>query len=124
VVGTLSDKGFAFDKVEKALHLVESYYAKRFVQIQRYVRNIFIFGDPIAHGYWHQDLQMCELQERFILAENTSIAQVASAIVHEAAHARLMRLVLVTRSPSDSALSISASMPSEPLLAEFPMEMN
>jgi hypothetical protein len=35
---------------------------------------------------------MCELQEEFIRNENTSVAQVASAIVHEATHARLMRL--------------------------------
>lgn len=35
---------------------------------------------------------MCELQENFVRAETTSIAQIASAIVHEATHARLMRL--------------------------------
>jgi hypothetical protein len=35
---------------------------------------------------------MCELNQHFVCDENTSIAQIASTIVHEAAHARLMRL--------------------------------
>ena len=35
---------------------------------------------------------MCELQENFVRAEDTSISRIASAIIHEAAHARLMRL--------------------------------
>lgn len=35
---------------------------------------------------------MCELEDNFVRAEDTSVAQIASAIVHEATHARLMRL--------------------------------
>ncbi len=35
---------------------------------------------------------MCELQEQFVRDANTSVAQVACAIVHEATHARLTRL--------------------------------
>ena len=35
---------------------------------------------------------MCELEENFVRAENTSAAQIASVIVHEATHARMMRL--------------------------------
>jgi hypothetical protein len=91
-VGTLLDSEIVFDKVEKALGLIESYDAKRFAQVQRDIKTIFIFGDPTAHGYWHQELQMCELQREFVHNQNTSIAQIASAIVHEATHARLMRL--------------------------------
>jgi hypothetical protein len=81
-----------FDRVERALRLIQSYDAKRFAQIQRHIKSIFIFGDPTAHGYWHQELQMCELQEEFVCAETTSVAQIACALVHEATHARLMRL--------------------------------
>jgi hypothetical protein len=96
VVGTLAYKAdpqtIIFDRVEKALCLIQSYDANRFAQIQRYIKTIFIFGNPTAHGYWHHELQMCELQEDFIRAENTSIAQIASTIVHEATHARLMHL--------------------------------
>lgn len=96
VVGTLAYKAdhqtIIFDRVEKALRLIQSYDGKRFAQIQRYIKTIFVFGDPTAYGHWHQELQMCELQENFVRAETTSIAQIASAIVHEATHARLMRL--------------------------------
>ena len=35
---------------------------------------------------------MCELEDNFVRAEDTSVAQIASAIIHEAIHARLMRL--------------------------------
>ncbi len=35
---------------------------------------------------------MCELQEQFVRDGNTSVAQVASVIVHEPTHARLVRL--------------------------------
>ena len=96
VVGTVAYKAdhqtIIFDRVEKALRLIQSYDAKRFAQIQRYIKTIFIFGDPTARGYWHQDLQMCELQEDFVRAEDTSSAKIASVIVHEMTHARLMRL--------------------------------
>jgi hypothetical protein len=96
VVGTVAYKAdhqtIIFDRMEKALRLIESYDGKRFAQIQRYIKSIFICGDPTAHGYWHQELQMCELQEEFVRNENTSVAQVGSAIVHEVTHARLMRL--------------------------------
>lgn len=35
---------------------------------------------------------MCELQDEFVRGENTSAAQIASVIVHEVTHARLMHL--------------------------------
>lgn len=91
-VGVLLDSEIVFEKVEKALRLVESYDAKRFAQVQRYIKIIFVFGDPTAHGYWHQELQMCELQDEFVRNQNSSIEQIASAIVHEMTHARLMRV--------------------------------
>jgi hypothetical protein len=96
VVGTLAHsdehQNVIFSKVEKALLLIQTHDSIRFRQIQRYVQLIFIFGDPSANGYWHQELRMCELEETFVRGEATSIAVVASAIFHEATLARLMRL--------------------------------
>lgn len=89
---TDEDQALAFERIENALKLIDTYDSRRFAQIQRYVKNIFVFGDPTAYGYWHQSLEMCELQEKFVLAEDTSISRIASAIIHETAHARLMRL--------------------------------
>jgi hypothetical protein len=94
VVGTLAETGdhqIVFDKVEQSLRLIEFYEVRQFVQIQRHIKSIFIFGDPTARGRWHQELQMCELNEEFVRDEDTSVAQIASVIVHEATHARLMR---------------------------------
>ena len=96
LVGVLSstdeDRALVFERIEKALELIKTYDSRRFAQIHRYIKSIFVFGDPTAYGYWHQSLQMCELQENFVRAEDTSISRIASAIIHEAAHARLMRL--------------------------------
>ena len=91
VAYTEDHRNIIFDRVERALRLIQLYDVKRFAQIQRYIKSIFIFGDPTARGQWHQELQMCELEENFVRAENTSAAQIASVIVHEATHARLMR---------------------------------
>lgn len=95
VVGTLAETGehqkIVFDKVERALRLIEFYEVRQFLQIQRHINSIFIFGDPTARGRWHQELQMCELNEEFVRDEGTSVAQIASVIIHEATHARLMR---------------------------------
>jgi hypothetical protein len=96
LVGVLSNtdekEALVFEKIEKALQLIENYDSRRFAQTQRYIKSIFVFGDPAAYGYWHQSLQMCELQENFVRAEETPISGIASAIIHETAHARLMRL--------------------------------
>ncbi|HEY2919112.1 MAG TPA: hypothetical protein VGK77_08985 [Candidatus Binatia bacterium] len=96
VIGTIADtedrRNIIFDRIATELRLIQSYDGKRFAQIQRHIKSIFIFGDPTAHGYWHQELQMCELQEEFICAETTSVAQIACALVHEATHARLMHV--------------------------------
>jgi len=96
VVGTLAvtedHQRVVFDRIERALLLIQLHDAKRFSQIQRYIRSIFILGNRTAYGRWHQKLQMCDLQEEFVRGENTSVAQVASVIIHEATHARLMRL--------------------------------
>lgn len=96
VVGTLAQsedhQKIIFERVEKALLLIQAYDTIRFGQIRRHVESIFVFGDPSANGYWHQKLRMCELEETFVRGESSSIAAIASAIVHETTHARLMHL--------------------------------
>jgi hypothetical protein len=103
LVGVLSstdeDQALVFERIEKALQLIDTYDPRRFIQIQRYIKSIFVFGNPTAYGYWHQSLQMCELQETFVRTEDTSVSRIASAIIHEAAHARLMRLGFVYEEP-------------------------
>lgn len=96
VVGTLAHseehQKIIFGNVEKALLLIQAHDTIRFGQIRRYVKSIFVLGDPSARGYWHQELKMCQLEETFVRGEDSSIAEIASVIVHEATHARLMRL--------------------------------
>jgi hypothetical protein len=47
-----------------------------------------LFGSA---GSFNSSIGACQLDERFVLAETSSPAVIASAIVHEAAHARLHR---------------------------------
>ena len=99
LVSGREERKTVFTKVEEALLLIKKFDPKRFNQIQRLVRCIFVFGDPTARGKWHQDLQTCEIQEEYVRLPDTAISEIASTIVHEATHARLMRLGIDYQEP-------------------------
>ncbi|MCZ6673066.1 MAG: hypothetical protein O7C75_09010 [Verrucomicrobia bacterium] len=99
LVSGREERKTVFTKVEEALLLIKKFDPKRFNQIQSLVRCIFVFGDPTARGKWHQDLQTCEIQEEYVRSPDTAISEIASTIVHEATHARLMRLDIDYQEP-------------------------
>ena len=81
-----------FGKVEQALSLIEHYAPVRFRQVRQDIGCIFVCGDASTCGQYVLPLRMCELFITYVLSQKTSQAAVASTLVHEAAHARLLRL--------------------------------
>ncbi len=82
----------AFTKIEAALEVIGEHAPVRFAQLCRDVKRILVFGDPTVLGRHIRHLAMIELYFDYTLAADTSSAQLASTIVHEAQHARLCRL--------------------------------
>jgi hypothetical protein len=83
--------GDALGRVEEALRLIKTHDSLRYDRLLRDVDRIWVnllFGSNAAYRH---PLRLCVLDERFVLGDTTRPEQIASVIVHEAAHARLMR---------------------------------
>lgn len=85
----VSDKGT--EKIIEALRLIRDFDPARYGRLLRDVRQILVTTLPASAAQWVDSLQACELDERYIIREGTTLELVASLIVHEATHARLMR---------------------------------
>jgi hypothetical protein len=77
--------------VERALVLIREHSPLHYSRILRDLKRVWVslLPDGLA-GYKHS-LGACVLDERFLADPETSVARIASAIVHEATHARLER---------------------------------
>jgi hypothetical protein len=81
--------GGALGRVEEALCLIKTYDSLRYDRLLRDIDRIWVnllFG---SNGEYRNSLRLCVLDERFVLGDTTRPEQIASVIVHEAAHARL-----------------------------------
>jgi hypothetical protein len=78
-------------RVEGALLLIKQHSPLHYSRIIRNLERIWI--SLVPHGLAHYDhsLKACVLDERFVSDPATSLERIASAIVHEATHARLVR---------------------------------
>jgi len=85
----VSDKGA--DKIVEALGLIRDFDPVRYKHMLRDVRQILVTTLPSSVAQWAVASQACELDERYLVHEDTTSERVASSIVHEATHARLMR---------------------------------
>jgi hypothetical protein len=90
-VSSKTDKETVFTKIEQALLLIKTFAPVRFARLQQDVGCIFVMGIDQALGVWREELRMCELESDYVVSADTSAADVASTIVHEAMHARLKR---------------------------------
>ncbi len=88
------ERGTIFGKVEAALDLISEHAPVRSAQVRRDLDCIFVFGDASTAARYLAPLKMCELYFGYVLSSDTSVAELASTIVHEAQHARLARLGL------------------------------
>ncbi|TIP09999.1 hypothetical protein [Mesorhizobium sp.] len=77
------------DKIAAALQLIQDFDPVRYRRVVRDLKQIWITTIVGAAGQFVRSTSTCELDERFVTGEHTSIEEVAGAIVHEATHARL-----------------------------------
>lgn len=80
------------DRVTNALSLIERYDPVRYSRICRdlkFIQIAVLFG---ALGQYSHRTKTCQLERRYVLAEETTVELIASVIVHEATHARLYRI--------------------------------
>ena len=85
----IGDKGG--DKIVEALRLIRDFDPVRYKRLLVDVRQVFVTTLPAAVGQWAKSSKACELDERYLLRDETTPELVASVIVHEATHARLMQ---------------------------------
>jgi len=78
-------------RVEEALSLIKLHDQRRYDRLARDVRRVWVRLVPGAIARYSPDLQACELDEHFVLADTSSPDLIAAVIVHEATHARLWR---------------------------------
>jgi len=78
------------DRLHEALRLIERYDALRYSRLTRDLERVWALSASLhpTAAFDHR-LRACVLHARFVLAEETTLERVASAIIHEATHARL-----------------------------------
>jgi len=78
-------------RVEGALGLIKAHDRIRYERLVRDLERVRVWLLPGVSGSYKKALRSCELDSRYVLAEKSSLEMIASTIVHEATHARLMR---------------------------------
>jgi hypothetical protein len=78
-------------RVEGALLLVKQHSPLHYSRIVRDLERIWIYLLPGGLAEYKHRLRACLLDDRFVANPATSVERIASAIVHEATHARLER---------------------------------
>lgn len=78
-------------RVEAALDLIKTHDRPRYARLAHDLDQVWVRLLTVGVAQFDPSWRGCSLDERFVLAENTDTADIASAIVHEATHARLWR---------------------------------
>ena len=76
-------------RIEDALRLIKRHDTLHYSRIIRNLQRVWVDLHPSALAHYNSSLNACVLDERFVLAEATTLQKIASTIVHEATHARL-----------------------------------
>jgi hypothetical protein len=79
----------ALQRVEAALRLIERFAPLHYRRIKRSLSRIWVQLVPHGAGCYQHSLNACLLDTRVVDSETTTVEWIASAIVHEATHARL-----------------------------------
>lgn len=88
-VGFFPGKQFDFQRVEEALGLIKAYDRARYNRLIRDLERVLVI--PVS-GYvaeFNSAIGACTLDSRFVRTQ--TLEMIASSIVHEATHARLIR---------------------------------
>ncbi|WP_456733793.1 hypothetical protein [Bradyrhizobium sp. USDA 3364] len=84
-----SDSEPALQRVEAALRLMERFAPLHYQRVKKSLSRIWVQLVPHGAGCYLHSLNACLLDERVIASKDTTLEWIASAIVHEATHARL-----------------------------------
>ena len=84
-----SDSEPALQRVEAALQLIEHFAPLHYRRVKNSLSRIWVQLVPHGAGCYLHSLNACVLDERVVASETTTLEWIASAIVHEATHARL-----------------------------------
>jgi hypothetical protein len=76
-------------RVEDALALIKRHDPLSYSRIRRNLERIWVTILPDAIAHYDRALNACVFDERYVLAETTTLEKIAVSIVHEATHARL-----------------------------------
>jgi hypothetical protein len=87
-----SDAKPAIQRIEDALQLIERCAPLHYRRIKNNLARIWVRLVPHGAGCYLHSLNACLLDERVVASETTTVEWIASAIVHEAIHARLEKL--------------------------------
>jgi hypothetical protein len=86
------EKFRAFEKLERALGVIEQYAPAKLEALQSDVETILVAGEPTIRGRYIHKLRMVELYDDYVLDQQKSPEALACTLIHEAQHARLRRL--------------------------------
>src|SRR5271166_6719419 len=76
----------ALPRVEAALGLIKTHDPVRYGHLIRDLEHVWVTLVPGGRAQYIHALRLCEIDERFVLAETTGPESIASTIVHEATH--------------------------------------
>jgi hypothetical protein len=79
----------ALQRVEAALRLMEHFAPLHYRRVKSSLSRIWVKLVPHGAGCYLHSLNACLLDERVVASETTTLEWIASAIIHEATHARL-----------------------------------
>jgi hypothetical protein len=89
-VGTMEDEPrIGLRRVEEALQLIKNHAPLHYSRVLSNLERIWVRLLLSGLAQYDRSLKACVFDERYIVKETTTIERIASAIVHEAAHARL-----------------------------------
>jgi hypothetical protein len=77
-------------RVEEALRLIKAYDPLRYDRIIRDVKRVWVRTLVACLAQFNEIVDACELDVRYVFAATSSSVEIASTIVHEATHARLL----------------------------------
>jgi hypothetical protein len=81
----------SLQRVEAALNLIKTYDTLQYQRVIHDLERIWVTLIPGGTAHMDESIWACVLDQRFLLNEANSPERIASAIVHEATHARLSR---------------------------------
>jgi hypothetical protein len=82
----IPDAEHVLPKLFAAIDLLADTSPKHFARVRRHVRGLMLFPTPGANAQWVESLGLILIAPEYVVRPEIPVAEVASAIVHEATH--------------------------------------